>query len=157
MIVASALKHDCQREVPKPASGLLGPIATLSLADAMSQYLPQGNLSVHTPFQPVSSGPNANPPKTQLDLFDAQVESITKVRGGTYGHPADDFARVTRMASALPAFSDPRFAHIAYMICVKLARLSQSPEHVDSLIDIAGYARTWAMILERDYKPKANP
>ena len=89
-----------------------------------------------------------------MELFDAQVDSITKTRGKTYGHPGDDFARVTKMASALPAFSDPRFAHIAYMLCVKLARLSQTPDHVDSLIDIAGYARTWAMILERDYKAK---
>jgi hypothetical protein len=37
------------------------------------------------------------------------------------------------------------------MIGVKMARLCTTPDHLDSLIDIAGYARTIAMIHdERD-------
>lgn len=35
------------------------------------------------------------------------------------------------------------------MICVKLARLIHSPDHVDSLVDIAGYARCACMIIDR--------
>jgi len=34
------------------------------------------------------------------------------------------------------------------MICVKLSRLENSPDHIDSLVDIAGYAETCAMVLE---------
>jgi hypothetical protein len=34
------------------------------------------------------------------------------------------------------------------MICVKMSRLENSPSHIDSLVDIAGYAETCAMVLE---------
>jgi len=84
--------------------------------------------------------------------FDAAIASITQVRGKSYGHPAEDFRRIAQLSAALPQFSDPRFRHIAYMICVKLARLSETPDHLDSLVDIAGYARTWAMILDKESK-----
>ena len=44
---------------------------------------------------------------------------------------------------------DPKLKHALYMIQVKVARLLNSPEHVDSIVDIAGYANTYNMILER--------
>lgn len=36
----------------------------------------------------------------------------------------------------------------AFNICQKLSRLANSPDHLDSLVDTAGYARNWQMILE---------
>ena len=36
------------------------------------------------------------------------------------------------------------------MIAVKMSRLCNSPKHIDSIIDIAGYARTIAMILDKE-------
>jgi hypothetical protein len=36
------------------------------------------------------------------------------------------------------------------MIGVKMARLCNDPTKVDSVIDIAGYARTMAMILDKE-------
>lgn len=95
--------------------------------------------------------PKSKPsPHGPLYTFDEATKIITTDRGRIYGHPADDFAKVAKMIEALPEFSDPRFKHIAYIICVKLARLAETPDHVDSLIDIAGYARCWAMILDRE-------
>lgn len=82
--------------------------------------------------------------------FDVAISNITAARGETYGHPADDLAKVAKMVEALPQYSDPRLAHIAHMICVKLARLAATPDHLDSLIDIAGYTRCWVMILDRE-------
>lgn len=35
------------------------------------------------------------------------------------------------------------------MIQVKIARLLNTPDHLDSVVDIAGYANTYALILER--------
>lgn len=34
------------------------------------------------------------------------------------------------------------------MVCVKLSRLVNTPNHVDSLTDIAGYAETAAMVAD---------
>lgn len=71
-------------------------------------------------------------------------------RGDTYGHPADDFSRVTKAARALGI--DPTngpLDHALYMIVVKLARLVTTPGHYDSVVDIAGYARTYEKVCER--------
>ena len=37
-----------------------------------------------------------------------------------------------------------------FNICQKLSRLSNSPDHRDSLVDIAGYARNWEMCLDAE-------
>ena len=81
--------------------------------------------------------------------FDSQVENITQKRGAVYGHPLDDFSKIAELKAALPDYANPAIQHCAEMICVKLARLGQTPGHIDSLVDIAGYARTWAMLLDR--------
>lgn len=86
---------------------------------------------------------------TPLEQFDDATKAVTSERGAVYGHPADDFARVNQMEQAIKGCPDPLIRHVLYMICVKVSRLASTPSHIDSLIDIAGYARTGAMVLER--------
>lgn len=73
-------------------------------------------------------------------------------RQDVYGHPLDDFTKVTEAAKALGI--DPHKGpehHALYMILVKLARLESTPGHHDSIVDICGYAKTYDMVLkERD-------
>jgi hypothetical protein len=89
---------------------------------------------------------------TALEQFDAAMAQgkVTQERGSTYGHPSDDFAKVAHMAEAIKFCPDRRVQHALYMILVKVARLAHTPSHTDSIVDIAGYARTIAMILDRD-------
>lgn len=89
-----------------------------------------------------------------LDHFDTAIQSVTVDRGEKYGHPSDDFARVAHMAQAIEACRDPRIKHVLYMLLVKISRLVESPDHMDSLIDISGYARTAAMVIDRDRSRK---
>ena len=79
--------------------------------------------------------------------------AVSGDRGQNYGHPADDFYRVTEAAKALgiDPLSGP-LHHALYMVLVKLSRLVQTPDHRDSIVDIPGYARTYEMILERMHK-----
>ena len=71
-------------------------------------------------------------------------------RQEVYGHPADDFKKVVIMARPiLDADIDPTLKHALYMIQVKIARLLNTPDHIDSVVDIAGYANTYGMILEK--------
>lgn len=90
--------------------------------------------------------------RSPLQQFDAAVARVTQDRGSNYGHPADDFDRAARLKAVVAEIEDPLIRHAAEMICVKLARLIHTPEHLDSWIDIAGYARTAVMVIdERAY------
>lgn len=85
-----------------------------------------------------------------MTILDEANELTSKDRQKIYGHPADDFAKVARMAAPiLESKIDPRLKHALYMVQVKIARLLNTPEHHDSIVDLAGYANTYAMILEK--------
>ena len=97
----------------------------------------------------MNAEPYKEPPRDATEQFDAAIAKVTDDRGEIYGHPADDFHKVAMMAKAIEGCADPRIKHALYMILVKVARLAETPSHVDSWIDIAGYARTGVMILDR--------
>lgn len=106
-------------------------------------------------LQPLADAPSADvnlwwdlPPESILDT----AGRITSgARHEDYGHPADDFARTARMWTGILASKLRAGAEIAAMdiplcmIAVKLARQSHRHKH-DNLVDIAGYARTAAMV-----------
>ena len=79
----------------------------------------------------------------------ANVSDVVRQRGWVYGHPADDFRRVSQIEQVLMECQDPELRHVLLMIAVKMARLVQTPEHRDSWIDIAGYVTTAAMVIDR--------
>ena len=89
-----------------------------------------------------------------MTILDEASKLVDGEREQTYGHPADDFGAVTKAAKALGLFYDvdeTNFAlhHALYMVMVKIQRLVQTPDHHDSIVDIAGYARTYEKVLER--------
>lgn len=88
-------------------------------------------------------------PESRLAQFDREVATITQRRGETYGHPADDFATASRLMAEFDHIEDAKVRHAIRMICVKLARIATTPYHVDHYVDIAGYARTAVMCMER--------
>lgn len=85
-----------------------------------------------------------------MTILDEANELTSKDRQKIYGHPADDFAKVAAMAAPiLESDLDPRLKHALYMVQVKVARLLNTPDHHDSIVDLAGYANTYAMVLEK--------
>ena len=92
--------------------------------------------------------PVANTAESVLD----EAKRITAtVRHNDYGHPRNDFARTAQMWSGILAGKLREGAQITVedvplcMIAVKLARQAHRHKR-DNLVDIAGYARTAAMI-----------
>lgn len=73
---------------------------------------------------------------------------VSRSRGAVYGHPLDDFSKVSGMARALWG-RGPETAeeHAIYMVLVKLARLQSTPGHHDSIVDVAGYMKTYDMVI----------
>jgi len=87
---------------------------------------------------------------TPLETFDKAVSGLTNnERQKDYGHPYDHFAISAGIKKYLYGCPDAKLRHALEMIADKMARLCHSPEHLDSWIDIAGYARTAVMIMER--------
>ena len=77
--------------------------------------------------------------------FDAEIATVTQRRGAVYGHPRVDFDRAARLKAVVAECADPVARHALEMICVKMARLITTPDHLDSWVDIVGYARTGVM------------
>jgi hypothetical protein len=74
---------------------------------------------------------------------------VNKTRQKVYGHPYDDFGKVVQLTKPiLDSDLDPRLKHSLYMLMVKIARLLNSPDHADSIIDAHGYINCYEMILE---------
>lgn len=65
-----------------------------------------------------------------------------------YGHPADDFARTAALASIVLGKSLTASDVAAFLVCVKLSRQVNRPKR-DNLVDLAGYAETWQMVLDQ--------
>lgn len=73
----------------------------------------------------------------------------TQDRRDEYGHPADDFAKIAKQWEVtLGCRVTPQQVALC-MIQVKIARLCHSPNHEDSVLDIAGYANCIDMIRQR--------
>lgn len=89
--------------------------------------------------------------ETVLEEADRLVSSD---RGNTYGPPIDDFGKVTGAAKALgiDPVSGGAEHHALYMVLVKLARLTATPGHHDSIVDAAGYLKTYDMVIQEKIK-----
>jgi hypothetical protein len=91
-----------------------------------------------------------------MTILDEAGGLVDGPREAEYGHPLQDFSRVTGAALALgvnPASPEhdrtsAALHHALYMMLVKIQRLVETIDHHDSIVDIAGYARTYEKILE---------
>jgi hypothetical protein len=81
-------------------------------------------------------------------ILDEAKDIVHGARQAAYGHPLDDFSKTATMWSAL--FGVPITAEqVALgMMAVKMSRLLNTPTHRDSMVDIAGYAQTYQMVVQ---------
>jgi len=79
--------------------------------------------------------------QSRIGQFDQAAETIGHDRTEDYGDPALSFIRIAKMWSAIVGapITAQQVAHM--MIALKISRLQQAPDHLDSYIDIVGYAR----------------
>lgn len=83
-----------------------------------------------------------------LEQFDSAYAVVTADRRDVYGDPQDTYRRVAALRSVVDECPDPQVREIIGMIATKLVRLVQTPDHLDSWVDIAGYARCGVMLLD---------
>lgn len=84
------------------------------------------------------------------EIFDNEMAGgrITSERGRAYGSPVEAFATICDLKEILARCKDPELRHVLEMIAVKISRIIASPTHIDSWVDIAGYARTAMMVID---------
>lgn len=76
-----------------------------------------------------------------------QVAAILRDRGANYGEVRENMARTAaRMTMTLGQEITPAQVCLL-MIDLKLARLEQTPRHLDSVMDIIGYAALMAEVI----------
>jgi transposase-like protein len=89
-------------------------------------------------------------PEGRAHKFMTRLETITATRGEVYDHPLDNFTAINKIKEAVSDCPHPQIRHALEMIGVKMARLCNTPDHLDSILDIAGYAKTIVMILDEE-------
>jgi hypothetical protein len=82
-------------------------------------------------------------------MSQTEAERIEAEGRREYGHPLENFTRITGAAKALELEEGNPLHHALYMIVLKIARLVNDPFHDDSVLDIKGYATTYEMMLEK--------
>lgn len=87
-------------------------------------------------------------PNGLLAQFDAAYSKVTADRRDVYGAPEDTYRRISAMRAVVDECADPQIREILAMIVTKVARLVQTPNHLDSWVDVAGYSRCGVMLLD---------
>lgn len=86
----------------------------------------------------------------RLAVLEAAREAVTG-RPASYGEPEDSFARVAEVYRAIFPERMWTAADIPLALAaLKLVRLSFHPKHLDSSVDLAGYAACQAECAEKD-------
>jgi hypothetical protein len=91
---------------------------------------------------------DSNDEKSLLSQFDSACQSVTLDRREIYGKPQDTYRRIAAMRAIVDECPDSEIREILGMIVTKVVRLVQTPTHLDSWIDIAGYSRCGVMLLD---------
>lgn len=84
---------------------------------------------------------------TKKELLEKAIETVAD-RGTSYGTPLENFSQIALLWSTI--LKCPVTPHQVALcnIAIKMARLLRTPDHVDSVVDIAGYAACLAEVQE---------
>lgn len=79
-----------------------------------------------------------------------EMQTIIDSRGNDYGSSRENFRRIADLWSSYKGVGFSREDVAIFFMLAKISRLSQTPGHKDSLLDIGGYA---ALAIEADQEP----
>lgn len=109
---------------------------------------PQWKRAPETVFDPIAAQVTealADPPGVRM--LNEAVDTF-KQRGQTYGSAAPHWREVATMWSAIAGTVITADTAVKMMIALKLLRLKGTPNHRDSIVDIAGYAAVLSDVVE---------
>ena len=74
------------------------------------------------------------------ELLDTAAKITKGAREKNYGSPEDNFGRIAELWSTYLGWDVSASDVAAMMVLMKVARIAHDPKHIDSWVDIAGYA-----------------
>jgi len=77
----------------------------------------------------------------------AQVQAIIQQRGENYGNVRENMTETAKRMSLTMGYTVTPESVCLLMIDLKLARLKETPGHLDSVLDIMGYAALLAELI----------
>jgi hypothetical protein len=86
---------------------------------------------------------------TRRDLLDLAADAVIGDREDSYGGPEDSFHLISRYWSAHLGTIVSATDVAVMMALLKIARLKGNPLHLDSWVDLAGYAACGAEVATR--------
>lgn len=101
-------------------------------------------------LSPVESAPKSSPPQESPTVLDEAQEAVFGARQSNYGHPRVNFQRIADLWSVIVGTAITPEQTGLMMVCLKIARLMETPDHRDSYVDIAGYAQATARAVGLD-------
>lgn len=81
-----------------------------------------------------------NPTPVKLNVLEEANQITHGERLERYGPPTENFQRISEIASAITGKDLTPEDCVLVLMAVKLGRLRTSPDHRDSIVDVAGYA-----------------
>lgn len=90
---------------------------------------------------------------TRKKILEKAINCTTGQRQEDYGTPEDNFSRIARLWSAYHGDKCYTAADVAVMLALlKIARIKNSPIHMDNWVDLAGYAACGGEIADRSQR-----
>jgi len=84
--------------------------------------------------------------KTEKPNPKTDTQELVAEKGKVYGHPLDNFRDAQWGSAVIDKCKDDEVRFALNMIWLKICRLVETPDHKDTIDDIAGYAETIHMI-----------
>jgi len=78
----------------------------------------------------------------------SETDTLVEERGRSYGHPRPNHLRIASLWSVILGINVTPEQVALCMVQVKVSRLIQTPDHADSIDDIAGYAECYRQIVD---------
>ena len=89
-----------------------------------------------------------------MTILEEAIQAVTGPRAEAYGDFKENMERIASIASALLGEEVTARECVMILLAVKFGRLIHTPNHRDSIVDIAGYAEGLARVLGLDNGPE---
>ena len=84
--------------------------------------------------------------KKQDSILHTAIELTQGERAKAYGDAAENWQTTVDIFNAMTGMELTPAEGVKFAIAMKLARLKSSPEHLDSVVDLAGYAWVYSQV-----------